>query len=59
VQFESFLQVGQRLFFGFTLAGNVYFNALRHVPVTFAPERRSKGSLRNTIVFGDPKAGVT
>jgi hypothetical protein len=37
VELEGFPQIGERLFLGFALAGNVELEALRDEPVSFAP----------------------
>jgi hypothetical protein len=50
VQFEGLFQVCQCLFFGGALTGDIHFEALRHVPVAFAPDRCGKGSLHAFIV---------
>jgi len=51
VEFPRFLQIGQRLLFALTLAGNVEFQALRDVPIAFPPNGRSKGSLHDFYSF--------
>ena len=40
VQFQRFLQVGESLFFGFALAGDIDFQALGDVPFPLAPNSR-------------------
>ncbi len=47
--FESFLQIRQGFFLGFTLAGDIHFEALGNVPVSFTPARR-KGALHGPIL---------
>lgn len=39
VKLQGFLQILQRFFFGFALAGDIYIEALRDVPIAFAPHR--------------------
>ena len=53
VKFQCFLQVGERLFFGFALTGDVNFQALRDVPVSFAPNRCGKWSFHDCILAQD------
>lgn len=50
VKFQCFLQVGKSLFFTLTLAGDIYFEALCHMPVTFAPDRCSERSRHYSIL---------
>ncbi len=56
MEFQRFLQVGESLFFGFTLASNVEFEALRDIPLSFAPNGRSERSLHDHIVSHDVRA---
>ena len=37
MEFERFLQIGQRLLFALALAGNIKFQALRDVPIALTP----------------------
>ena len=53
MKFHCFLQVGERLFFGFALTGDVNFQALRDVPVSFAPNRCGKWSFHDCILAQD------
>jgi hypothetical protein len=50
VQLQRFLQVGKSLFFAFTLAGDIDFEALRNVPPSFAPDGRGKRLLHDNIL---------
>ena len=50
VQLQRFLQVGKSLFFAFTLAGDIDFEALRNVPLSFAPDGRGKRLLHDNIL---------
>ena len=50
VQFEGFPEILERFFFRGALAGNIDFQALRHVPVTLTPDSRGKRSLHGFIV---------
>lgn len=47
VEFQSFLEVGERLFFGFTLAGYVELQALRYIPVAFSPDGSGERTLHD------------
>jgi len=50
MQFESFLEIGERLLFGHALACDVHFEALGHVPIALAPDGRREGSLHELII---------
>ncbi len=50
VKFERFLQIGESLFFGFTLAGNIHFQALRDIPLSLAPDGCGERSLHDHIL---------
>lgn len=50
VQFQGLFQVGESFFFGFTLAGHVNLEALRDVPVAFAPYRCNKWPFHGSIL---------
>ena len=50
VEFQRFPQVGEGLFLGFTLAGDVEFQALGDVPRPLAPDRCGEWSLHDSIV---------
>jgi hypothetical protein len=39
IKLQGFLQILERFFFGFALTGNIYIEALRDVPIPFAPHR--------------------
>ena len=52
MEFQRFLQVGESLFFGFTLASNVEFEALRDIPLSFAPNGRFMTTLFHTMSGG-------
>ena len=45
MEFEGFAQVGEGFFFGLALAGDVDFEALGDVPVSFTPNGRGEGAL--------------
>jgi hypothetical protein len=51
VQFQCFLQVGESLFFAFTLAGDIDFEALRNIPLSFSPDGRSERSLHYSYLY--------
>src|SRR5271157_4630013 len=53
VQFQCLLQVSQRFFLGFPLAGNIDFEALRDVPVSFPPNRCRKRTFHDAILAQD------
>jgi len=53
VKFQCFLQVGKRLFFGFALAGDIDFQALRDVPISFAPNGCGEWSFQDCIFAQD------
>jgi len=53
VKFQRFLQVGERFFFALTLAGHVYFQALRNIPVSLAPDGSGELSLHDNILSHD------
>jgi hypothetical protein len=50
VEFEGFSEILDRFFFRGTLAGNVDFQALGHVPITLTLDSRGKWSLHGLIV---------
>jgi hypothetical protein len=50
VKLQRFLQVGEGLFFGLALAGDVDLEALRNVPVPFAPNCSGKRSFHEHIL---------
>ena len=50
VQFEGFPEILDRFFLRGALAGNVDFQALRHVPVTLTPDSCGNRSLHGSIV---------
>lgn len=50
VEFEGFSEIIESFFFRGPLAGNIDFQALRHVPVTLTPDTRGKRSLHGFIV---------
>ena len=50
VQFQRLPQVGEGLFFRFTLAGDIEFEALRDVPIALTPDGRGERSLHELIV---------
>ena len=53
VKFQRFLQVGESLFFGLALAGDIDFEALRDIPFPFAPNSRGERSLHDHILSQD------
>jgi len=59
VKFQRFLQVAERFFFGFALAGNIDFQALRDVPVSFAPYRCGKWPFHDYILAQDCELSAT
>ena len=50
VKLQGFLQVGKSLFFALTLAGYVDFEALRDIPIPFAPDGCGERPLHETIL---------
>ena len=50
VELQSFLQVVEGFFFGFASAGDVNFQAVRDVPISFAPNRCSKWPFHDSIL---------
>jgi hypothetical protein len=50
VQFKRLLEVGKSFFFGFALAGNVEFQALRDVPFALTPNSSREWSLHISII---------
>src|SRR6187431_2427631 len=50
VKFQRLLQVGECLFLAFALTGDVHFDALGDVPVTFTPNCRSERALHTRIL---------
>ena len=50
VKLQCFLQVGKSLLFGFTLAGDIGFEALGDVPIPFPPDGCSERSLHDHIL---------
>ncbi len=50
VQFQRLLQVGERTFFGFALAGDIDFQALGDVPIPLAPNGRGEWSFHDYIL---------
>ncbi len=50
VKFQRFLQVVERLFFALTLAGQVYFEALRGIPFSLTPDGSRERSLQDNIL---------
>jgi len=53
VELQCFLQVGEGLFFGLPLAGDINFEALRNKPISLAPNGRGKWSLHSLILSQD------
>jgi len=54
VKFQRFLQVGESFFFGLSLAGDIDFEALRDIPVSFTPNGCGKRSLHDHILSQTP-----
>lgn len=50
VKLQRFFQVGERLFLGLTLTGNVDLETSGDVPIPFSPDGSSKRSLHNHIL---------
>ena len=50
VQFQSFFQICEGLFFGVALAGDIDFQALGDIPLPFAPDGCGERSLHVRIV---------
>ena len=50
VQFQGFFQVGKSLFFGLALTGEVEFQTLGDVPLSFTPNGGGEWSLHRLIV---------
>jgi hypothetical protein len=53
VELKRFLQVGKSFVFGLTLTGNVNFETLRDVPVSFTPDGCCEWSLHFYILSQD------
>jgi hypothetical protein len=53
VEFQCFLQVGKSLVFALTLAGHVYFQTLRNIPLPLAPDGSGELSLHINILSHD------
>jgi len=49
MEFQRFFQIIQRFLLGLTLTGDVNFQTLRDIPVTFAPDCRGERSLHDAI----------
>ena len=56
MQLQRFLQVGESFFFALTLAGDIDFEALRNIPLSFAPDGRSERLLHDNILSQDGRA---
>jgi hypothetical protein len=50
VQLQGFFEIGKGFFFALTLACDIYFEALGHVPIPFAPDGRGERSLHDHIL---------
>jgi hypothetical protein len=50
MQFQTVPQIRERFFFGLALTGDIDFQALRNVPISFAPDGRGEGSLHGLIL---------
>jgi hypothetical protein len=55
VELQRFFQIGERFFFGFALAGNIDFKALRDIPVAFAPNRCREWTFHKVILAQDSR----
>jgi len=53
VKFERFFQIGESGFLGFTLAGNINFQALGDIPIPLAPDGCGEWSLHDCILSQD------
>ena len=51
MEFERFLQIGQRLLFALALAGNIKFQALRDVPIALTPNGCGERSFHDYYSF--------
>ena len=56
MQFKSLFQVGQRFLFRLALAGHIHLQALRDVPLPFAPNGCGKRTLHAFHCFTVPGA---
>jgi hypothetical protein len=50
MELQRLFQIGERFLFGFSLTGDVNFEALRDVPVSFAPNRCGKWTFHDRIL---------
>ncbi len=50
MEFQRFLQVGESFLFALTLAGYIYFEALRNIPFPLAPDGSGELSLHENIL---------
>lgn len=53
VEFQRLFQIGQRFLFGFALTRYINFEALRNVPISFAPNRCGKWTDHGCILAHD------
>jgi hypothetical protein len=60
MKFQRLLQIGESLFFGFALTGDIHFKALGDVPVSLSPDSCSEPSLHLHILSQTrlPSAGA-
>src|ERR1035437_303151 len=58
VQLQRLLQVGESLCFALTLAGDIDFEALRNIPLSFAPDGRGERLLHDNILSQDGRAAL-
>jgi len=53
MELQRLFQIGQRLLFGCALAGDINFEALRDVPISFAPDGCRKWTFHDCILAQD------
>src|SRR5271166_5986978 len=59
MQFQGFLQVGERLLLSLALAGNVNLKTPRNVPIAFAPHRCRKWTFHDWPSYTGPQVQPT
>jgi hypothetical protein len=47
MEFHGFFWVGEGFLLGFALAGDIDFEALKDVPISFTPDRCGKGTFHD------------
>jgi len=58
VKFQCFLEIGKSFFFGLALAGNVDFETLRDVPISFTPDGRCEWAFHFYILSQYPRVAI-